>query len=141
MSGEDLNRQQSLGLGWREQLAPLHEERYDSSNDMHHKASYKRFYPRVPYDTSSDGGSSSYESDWEAEVNARGEVFYVAPVEERELESFSLENSGAGGHKAERKMKKEKKGSKLSRLVKRRESKRDRNMTDHRYACVNTPES
>ena len=74
-------------------------------------------------------------------MNARGEVFYVAPVEERELESFSLENSGAGGHKAERKMKKEKKGSKLSRLVKRRESKRDRNMTDHRYACANTPES
>ena len=59
-------------------------------------------------------------------MNARGEVFYVLPVEERELESFSLEE------KAERKIKKEKKGSKLSRLVKRRESKRDRNMTDHR---------
>ena len=87
--------------------------------------SYKS-YPRAPYDTSSDGGSSSYESDWEAEVNARGEVFYVLPVEERELESFSLEEKG------ERKLKKEKKGSKLSRLVKRRESKRDRNMTDHR---------
>ena len=83
-------------------------------------------YLRAPYDTSSDGGSSSYESDWEAEVNARGEVFYVLPVEERELETFSLEE------KAERKLKKEKKGSKLSRLVKRRESKRDRNMTDHR---------
>ena len=59
-------------------------------------------------------------------MNARGEVFYVLPVEERELESFSLEEKG------ERKLKKEKKGSKLSRLVKRRESKRDRNMTDHR---------
>ena len=59
-------------------------------------------------------------------MNARGEVFYVLPVEERELENFSLEE------KAERKLKKEKKGSKLSRLVKRRESKRDRNMTDHR---------
>jgi len=112
MSGEDLSRQ---GLGWREQLAPLHEE-------------------RVPYDTSSDGGSSSYESDWEAEVNAKGEVFYVLPVEERELESFSLESSGASGEKAERKMKKEKKGGKLSRLVKRRESKRDRNMRDHRVS-------
>ena len=59
-------------------------------------------------------------------MNARGEVFYVLPVEERELETFSLEEKG------ERKLKKEKKGSKLSRLVKRRESKRDRNMTDHR---------
>ena len=29
------------------------------------------FCHRAPYDTSSDGGSSSYESDWEAEVNAR----------------------------------------------------------------------
>ena len=65
------------------------------------------FDPRVPYDTSSDEGSSSYESDWEAEVNAKGEVFYVLPVEERELESFSLESSGASGEKAERKMKRQ----------------------------------
>ena len=58
----------------------------------------------------------------------------MLPVEERELESFSLESSGASGEKAERKLKKEKKGGKLSRLVKRRESKRDRNMRDHRYS-------
>ena len=32
MSGEDLSRQQGLGLGWREQLAPLHEERYDEND-------------------------------------------------------------------------------------------------------------
>ena len=69
-------------------------------------------------------------------MNARGEVFYVLPVEERELESFSLGTSGASGDKAERKLKKEKKGGKLSRLVKRRESKRDRNMTDHRWPDI-----
>ena len=56
-------------------------------------------------------------------------MFYVLPVEERELESFSLE---AGGEKADRKIKKEKKGSKLARLVKRRESKRELNTRDHR---------
>ena len=33
--------------------------------------SSKMSYFRAPFDTSSDGGSSSYESDWEAEVNAR----------------------------------------------------------------------
>ena len=33
--------------------------------------SIQKSYARAPYDTSSDGGSSSYESDWEAEVNAR----------------------------------------------------------------------
>ena len=67
----------------------------------------------------SSDSASSYESDWEAEINAKGEVFYVLPVEERELETFNTV-------KEEKKTKKEKKGSKLSRLVKRRESKRDR---------------
>ena len=67
----------------------------------------------------SSDSATSYESDWEAEINAKGEVFYVLPVEERELETFNTV-------KEEKKVKKEKKGSKLSRLVKRRESKRDR---------------
>merc|ERR1712106_830447 len=93
--------------GWREQLAPLQEERlgvrWDSSN-------------------SESDGSTEYESDWEAEVNAKGEVFYVVPVSEKELASFHT-------RKEEKKEKKEKKGNKLSRLVRRRESKRDRNAT------------
>ena len=59
------------GLGWREQLAPLQEER-----------SYTE-------DNGSDA-SSHYESDWEAEINAKGEVFYVLPVEEKEMESFNM---------------------------------------------------
>ena len=71
----------------------------------------------------SEDEATSYESDWEAEVNAKGEVFYVLPVEERELETFR-------SVKEEKKVKKEKKGNKLSRLVKRRESKRDRTSSE-----------
>merc|ERR1712013_462535 len=93
--------------GWREQLAPLQEDR-DSSN-------------------SESDGSTEYESDWEAEVNAKGEVFYVVPVAEKELASFNT-------RKEEKKEKKEKKGNKLSRLVRRRGSKRDRNVP-HSVPC------
>ena len=64
-------------------------------------------------------GGSGWESDWEAEVTGRGEVFYVAAVEEREPGPVSTSQSRPG-------KKKEKKGSKLSRLVRRRESKRER---------------
>lgn len=98
MAGDDGRGSQ----GWREQLAPLQEDR-DSSN-------------------SESDGSTEYESDWEAEVNAKGEVFYVVPVAEKELASFNT-------RKEEKKEKKEKKGNKLSRLVRRRESKRDRNIS------------
>ena len=101
-------------LGWREHLAPLPEER-----------SY--------HDEDGSDESSHYESDWEAEVNAKGEVFYVLPVEEKEMENFNLSSSKTG---EEKRVKKEKVGSKLSRLVRRRESKRDRSMTDHRLVST-----
>ena len=104
-------------MGWREQLAPLMEERrYQDEGD-----------------DASDTSSSSYKSDWEGEVNAKGEVFYVLPVEEKEMETFSIDS---GARRDKKTGKKEKKGNKLSRLVKRRESKRDRNMTDHRLVST-----
>ena len=53
-------------------------------------------FPRNYLDSSEDAGAgdseaSSYESDWETEVNAKGEVFYVVPVEEREVDSFNMD--------------------------------------------------
>ena len=84
-------------------------------------------------DNGSDG-SSHYESDWEAEINAKGEVFYVLPVEEKEMDSFNMMASKSPD--GDKRVKKEKKVSKLSRLVRRRESKRDRSMTDHRLVST-----
>ena len=57
-------------------------------------------------DSGSDDGSSSYESDWEGEVTARGEVFYVQPVQEREMESFTATSHGDrdAGKKKEKKV-------------------------------------
>ena len=52
-------------------------------------------------------------------MSAKGDVFYVIPVSEKEIAHYDKK-------KEEKKDKKVKKGSKLSRLVRRRESKRER---------------
>ena len=68
-------------------------------------------------------------SDWEAEVSDRGELFYVLPIGSAtagETETYRTQRSG---RPTDDEAEKAKKGGKLSRLVRRRESKRDRNRT------------
>ena len=68
-------------------------------------------------------------SDWEAEVSDRGELFYVVPVGSAKAgESENLRTQRVG-HANEDEGENAKKGGKLSRLVRRRESKRDRSRT------------
>ena len=82
-----------------------------------------------------DGGTEDgYESDWEREVSAEGSVFYVAPYSDLELRLQREQRSDAAvaedaarqpGGEAKKQGKKQ---GKLSRLVRRRESKRDRSV-------------
>jgi len=60
--------------------------------------------------------SSDYESDWEAEVTATGQVFHVVPLVDLDLPHTNT-------NQTREKKKEKKKSSKLSRLVKRREKR------------------
>lgn len=76
-----------------------------------------------------DDQDDDEESDWEAEVSERGELFYVVPVGSANAGEADTSRTQRVGHSSEDGAEKAKKGGKLSRLVRRRESKRDRNRT------------
>ena len=75
-----------------------------------------------------DASSDGYESDWERNVSEEGDVFFVVPLSEAEaaLQSSSSAQPSSSATANERPG--SKKSGKLSRLVRRRESKRERNV-------------
>ena len=92
-----------------------------------------RHGPRTPSNAEED--EDEYESDWEKEISDKGEVFYVLPYSEQEnrqaheaLASKDINDQQRQDSNSVSQDRSVKSGGKLSRLVRRRESKRDRNM-------------
>ena len=123
---------------WRDNLRTPDDDEGDSRNYLVTTSSASTASSNERAAGGGGGGDAEdgYESDWEREVSAEGSVFYVAPYSddelrqqrERSVEESASEPSGAKKGKAGKKQ------GKLSRLVRRRESKRDRSVVTAKTA-------
>ena len=120
--GSDGGGQRRPG-NWREQLRPPDESPLESTSTTGSSSSGPQLSKAATTDQDEDG----YESDWEKEISVEGSVFFVAPYSEDELRQEREREQAISALPQEAKEeRKTKKMGKLSRLVRRRESKRDR---------------
>lgn len=92
------------GTKWRETLTSSHSSS-SSHNNSHNSSS-----------NDSSGSSDGYESDWERNVTEDGDVFYLVPLQNQNGSMDKIDPDKAP-----------KASEKLARMIRRRESKRERN--------------